>query len=216
MKRVTILHTTPVTIQSLHVLTQQWLPEAAITNLLDDSILPMINEANAITDSIRGRFDRLVDYAVSTEPDALLCACSSVGGMFEDRCAMHPVKALRIDTPMAQKAISLGRRIGIMATLPSTLGPTMALISRIAREANQDIVLTPLLVEGAGALLKGEDIPAYEALIADSLLAQLDKQDVIVLAQASMSGAACKVASPIPVLSSPESGILQLRQALAL
>lgn len=218
MKTVAVLHTTPVTIQGLAPQFARELPGVRQTNFLDDTILPEINEAGGITPAVRYRFYALAAAAAASRPDAILCACSSVGGLLEEVRGIVTVPALRIDDPMAREAVARGKRIAVSATLASTLGPTMDLIRRRAEEAGKEISLTPFLVEGAGTLLAQGRMDEYRRAIADRLSEALDGNDVVVLAQASMADAAALLpnASSLPILTSPQSGVAALRSVLGL
>lgn len=211
MKTVAVLHTTPVTIQGLAPQFARELPGVRQTNFLDDTMLPEINAAGEITPAVRCRFYALAAAAAASRPDAILCACSSVGGLLEEARGIVSVPALRIDDPMAREAVARGTRIAVSATLASTLGPTMDLIRRRAEEAGKEISLTPFLVEGAGALLAQGRMEEYRQAVAGRISEALQGSDVVVLAQASMADAAS-----LPILTSPRSGVAALRSVLGL
>ena len=75
---------TPVTIQGLAPQFARELPGVRQTNFLDDTMLPEINAAGEITPAVRCRFYALAAAAAASRPDAILCACSSVGGLLEE------------------------------------------------------------------------------------------------------------------------------------
>lgn len=218
MKTVAVLHTTPVTIQGLAPQFARELPGVRQTNFLDDTMLPEINAAGEITPAVRCRFYALAAAAAASRPDAILCACSSVGGLLEEARGIVSVPALRIDDPMACEAVARGTRIAVSATLASTLGPTMDLIRRRAEEAGKEISLTPFLVEGAGALLAQGRMEEYRQAVAGRISEALQGSDVVVLAQASMADAAALLpdAASLPILTSPRSGVAALRSVLGL
>lgn len=218
MKTVAVLHTTPVTIQGLAPQFARELPGVRQTNFLDDTMLPEINAAGEITPAVRCRFYALAAAAAASRPDAILCACSSVGGLLEEARGIVSVPALRIDDPMAREAGARGTRIAVSATLASTLGPTMDLIRRRAEEAGKEISLTPFLVEGAGALLAQGRMEEYRQAVAGRISEALQGSDVVVLAQASMADAAALLpdAASLPILTSPRSGVAALRSVLGL
>lgn len=218
MKTVAVLHTTPVTIQGLAPQFARELPGVRQTNFLDDTMLPEINAAGEITPAVRYRFYALAAAAAASRPDAILCACSSVGGLLEEARGIVSVPALRIDDPMAREAVARGTRIAVSATLASTLGPTMDLIRRRAEEAGKEISLTPFLVEGAGALLAQGRMEEYRQAVAGRISEALQGSDVVVLAQASMADAAALLpdAASLPILTSPRSGVAALRSVLGL
>lgn len=107
---------------------------------------------------------------------------------------------------MADKAVQTGRRIGVIATLSTTLEPTADLILRRAGLAGKQIELTSRLCDGAfDALMRG-DGAKHDAIVAAALKEMSKGVDVIVLAQASMARVveALPVAErQIPILASP-------------
>ena len=58
---------------------------------------------------------------------------------------------------MADRAVELGRRIAVLATLPSALEPTAALVRARAAARGDAIELVPRLVEGAFAAIQAGD-----------------------------------------------------------
>ena len=113
-------------------------------------------------------------------------------------------KVLRVDEPMAERAVSTGARIGVIATLPSTLEPTAALIKSRAAAAGKQIELTTR-VSGNGA--------KHDELVAAALREMTKSVDVIVLAQASMARVVESLPPTekrVPILSSPRSAIEHL------
>ena len=216
MKTVAVLHTTPVTITGLSIHFATELPGVKQTNFLDDTMLPEINAAGCITPAVRYRFYNLLSAAAASHPDAILCACSSVGDLLEEGAGIISVPVQRIDAPMAETAIRLGNRIAVFATLASTLGPTINLIERKAKEACKAVTSTPFLIDGAGQLLSEGRMEEYEHLIASQLAQALMENDLIVLAQASMANAVKRLDNweNLPILSSPQSGVAALRRIL--
>ncbi len=77
----------------------------------------------------------------------------------------------------------------------------------MAEEAgDRPVVITTHLVAGAWERFEAGDRPGHLALVAAAADALADV-DVIVLAQASMAGAAELVTTAVPVLSSPAPGL---------
>ena len=57
---------------------------------------------------------------------------------------------------MAKKAVELGNKIGVIATVKSTMLPSCNLIKRKAVEANKDVEVIEYLVDGALDILMNE------------------------------------------------------------
>jgi Asp/Glu/hydantoin racemase len=124
---------------------------------------------------------------------------------------------LRVDQPMADAAVRIGRRIGVIATLPTTLDPTADLIRRRAAAAERDVEITERLCQGAFDALMSGDAATHDAAVAAALRELSASCDVVVLAQASMARVADQLPpseKPAPVLSSPGLAINYLASVL--
>jgi hypothetical protein len=138
----------------------------------------------------------------------VLCTCSTIGGAAEQ--VRHPSAGpvQRVDRAMAERAVAIGSKIVVVAALASTLAPTRDLILDVARQAGKSVTITEVLCEGAWGKFEGGDQAGYWQAVADCLRHHVDTGDVIVLAQASMAGAADLCADlSAPILSSPRLGV---------
>lgn len=216
MKKIVILHTTPVTIPTLSELCKKKISGCEVVNFLDDSILPEINRDRKITEGVRYRLYSLLAMAETTKADAVLCACSSIGGVMEEGAALVRIPVVRIDEAMAREAVAAGCKIGVAATLASSLEPTSVLIEKTAAAQKKAIRIQSRLIEGAGDLLSAGQGQEYDALLARELTALLAENDVVVLAQASMARSLSVLSPELcgKFLTSPESGVENLRRIL--
>ncbi len=214
MGTLAILHTTPSTVSSLSALCKRILSGVKVNNYLDESVLKQINEEGCISPGARFRFGLLVSLAAAAKPDAILCACSSVGGLFEEARDWVHAPLYRIDEPMARAAASREGRAVVCATLPSTLNPTLELIGRYASASKKP---GALLISEAGKYLS-TDRERYLHTIAGALCCAAEEYDTLVLAQASMAEAASLLPDRFraKLLVSPESGVMQLKEVFAL
>jgi len=111
---------------------------------------------------------------------------------------------------MADLAVKTGKRIGVIATLPTTLGPTSDLVKRRAAVSGKEIELTSRLCEGAFEALMGGQPEKHDEMVAKALVELSAEVDVIVLAQASMSRVVDGLPDAekrIPILASPTLAI---------
>src|SRR6476646_9716690 len=128
-----------------------------------------------------------------------------MGRAVEASRALVAATVLRADEPMAEQAVRTGPRIGVIATLPSTLEPTAALIQSRAAAANKTIELTTQVVAGAFDAVISSDGATHDQLVAAALRDMAKKTNVIVLAQASMARVVESLTpheKPVPILSS--------------
>ncbi|WP_027892045.1 aspartate/glutamate racemase family protein [Calidithermus chliarophilus] len=215
-KTLALLHTTPVTVASMKELAARLAPEVRVVNILDDSLLADAIAAGGVTEAVRGRLESYVEQAVKAGADAVMCCCSSVGEVIDAARARTPVPLLRIDRPMAREAVRLGHRVGVMATVRTTLEPTARLVEAEARAAGKAVELRTVLVEGAFEALQRGDGAEHDRRVVAALERLLQEVDVVVLAQASMARLLAHLTQPprVPVLSSPASGLGAALEAL--
>ena len=198
-------------------LCSQLLPGVNTFNIVDDSLIKdVIKKGEMTTATAR----RVVDYVGSAEQagaDYILVTCSSIGAAVEASAALTKVPVLRVDQPMADIAVQTGKRIGVIATLPTTLSPTSDLVKRRAALAGKDIELVSRLCEGAFAALMGGNAALHDSMVAAALKELSTQVDVIVLAQASMARVVDGLPEAdkrIPILASPPLAISHLASIL--
>lgn len=202
---LTLLHTAPSNVAVFDALLKELAPDLPVKHVVDEAILREVAEAGTVTPTVVGRVDETLS-GINDGDSFVLCTCSTIGGLAE---AGRP-NVLRVDRPMAEKAVSLGTRIGVAATLQSTLEPTTALIRDVAQKAGKPVEITELFLASAWPLMQHGDKDGYAREIASKLAEACAAQtfDVIVLAQASMAVAEPVCAGlPCPVLSSPRLGV---------
>jgi Asp/Glu/hydantoin racemase len=141
--------------------------------------------------------------ATTVYPDNLWPAVEAAQPFFS-------IPVLRVDTPMADEAIRIGSRVGVVATLPTTLKPTIELIQRQAQLQGKRVEVVATLCNGAFQAVAAGDAATHDQLVAAGIRELLPRVDVIVLAQASMARAAKTIPEAertVPILSSPESAV---------
>ena len=147
--RIALIHTVTSLIPVFKELISELIPDADLYHVVDESLLQNTIREGALS-PITSR--RVVDYIVSAEQagaEIVLVTCSSIGSAVDLGNLVTTIPVIRVDRPMADYAVSIGKRIGVAATLNTTLKPTAALIQERAEAAGIQIVLTSKLCEGA-------------------------------------------------------------------
>ena len=134
-KKIFIIHTSNVSYNDLQRLCEQIIPEVEVRNIVDDSLLQEVKTVGHVTPDIIARMCSYFKTAEMLGADLILNQCSSVGeaAAIAAKCVNIPV--LRIDRPMAEKAVEMGGRIAVVATVASTVAPSCALIEQAARDS---------------------------------------------------------------------------------
>jgi hypothetical protein len=205
-----LLHTSPVHVPVFDGLRDRHHPGLVLRHLVAEELLDRarVEGPEAVVGAVR---DALAE-AVAGGARAVLCTCSTIGGVAERSAADLGVPVLRVDRPMAAEAAG-SERIVVVAAVTSTLEPTVDLV----REESGDTtsIVTTLLVDGAWERFEAGDRNGY----LDTVAAAVDRIDptgggVVILAQASMADAAERTATPLPVLSSPRLGLAAAADAV--
>jgi len=212
-KTLGLIHTSATLIPVFQDLCKQYLPGVTTFNIVDDSLVRNIRERGEVTPEI---YKRVADYVASAEDsgaDHILVTCSSIGAPVEAAASKAGVPVLRVDQPMADLAVQTGRRIGVIATLATTLEPTSDLVKRRAALAGKEIELKSVVVEGAFEALMGGDAAKHDQLVGDALRQLAKDVDVILLAQASMARVVDTLSEAdkiVPIVASPPNAIKYL------
>lgn len=212
MKRKTLalIHTSATLVPVFAQLCKAKLPQVDTFNLVDDSLVRAIGLRGSLTADIARRVAGYITSAEAGGADYILVTCSSIGAAVEASAAFSAVPVLRVDQPMADRAVETGRRIGVIATLPTTLNPTADLVRRRAALHEREIELTSRLCAGAFEALMSGDTATHDSLVAQALRELSAQVDVIVLAQASMARVVESLSADdrrIPILASPALAI---------
>ncbi|MFN6925092.1 MAG: aspartate/glutamate racemase family protein [Tabrizicola sp.] len=213
-----LIHTVAGLISPFEALARQHLPDWTPFAMLDESLLRNTIREGRLSLTTMRRLTTMVWSAVDAGAGAVIVTCSSLGPAVEAARPLCPVPLLRIDEGMAVEAVRRGPRIGVLATLSTTLDPTADLIRRTAQAADRSCTITSRLADGAFALLAQGDAQGHDRLVSEALTALAPEVDVIVLAQASMARALETVKDrlgALPVLTSPELGMAHAARVLA-
>lgn len=216
--KIVVIHTSLVSVDTLKKLFAGIIPEAEVFNIIDESLLDEVKKAGKVTPCIQSRMNNYVLNAALLKPDLIFNQCSSVGEAFDCACRQTDIKTLKIDVPMAEKAVGLcpeGGRISVVATVASTLGPSLRVVEKAAADSGRRAEIFPVLIDGALTTLMNGGRAEHDALVKKAVQKAAEDSDVIVLAQGSMYGMP-EVIGDVgrPVLTSPRLAVERARQML--
>ncbi|WP_339316655.1 aspartate/glutamate racemase family protein [Paenibacillus sp. FSL R10-2734] len=216
MKTVVAIYTGQGLADPLKAVFQEMLPDCRLVNIIDDSLIGDVVKAGNVPPGVARRLVQYYHNGEELGADVILNTCSSVGEVVDGARGLIGVPIVKIDDLMAQKAVEGFDRIAVVATLPSTLEPTMRLIRKKAEEAGKEIEIVNGLAAGAfDALVSGR--PAeHDDILLQTALRVAENADAIVLAQGSMARMEQKLreATGKEVFSSPRFGVQQVKELL--
>lgn len=212
-----LVHTSTTLAPVFGQLCKTKLPRVDTFNIVDDSLVRAIGARGGITPEISRRVAGYITSAESGGADYILVTCSSIGPAVEAAAQFTRVPVLRVDQPMADAAVQKGKKIGVIATLPTTLEPTADLVERRAALAGKSIELVSRLCAGAFDALMNGETDKHDKLVSSALRDLADEVDVILLAQASMARVVDTLPESdrkVPILASPALAIDHIAKTL--
>jgi Asp/Glu/hydantoin racemase len=219
-KKIAILHTSFVFVSVepvINDLITELVPDAEVVHFVDSDVLATVNREQGISSNSEARMTHLAQAAEAAGADIIFSACSSLGPAVDVAARSVQTPVVKIDEAMAMRAASEGTCIGVLATVPTTLGPTSDLIQAKADEIGRSVTLERRLCDGAFSVLMSGDREKHDAIIIEQAMDLAETVDVIVLAQASMSRLAgvLQEKTDMTVLSSPRIGVEYLARRVA-
>jgi len=216
MVKIALIHTTPVTVNSLNKLLKERHADLEIINIVDDSILVELINNKADLSLVEDRVKYYIKTAVDQGANLVMSACSSIGEIFEKENPNYEIPIMRIDSAMAEKAVKNAAKIGVAATLETTLKPSTKLIKNKAAELDKKVEIKTALADSAYQKLMTGDEEAHDEILAEKLKELAAEVEIVVLAQASMARAVDSLSEQIrgKFLTSPELGIEKVLKTL--
>ena len=216
MRTIAAIYTGVALVKPLSDQLKEALPGFRIMNILDDSLIAEIIAEGRLTPAVRRRLYSYYDAAASAGAELILNTCSSIGDAVYAAREFIPVPIVRIDEAMARRAVAEASRIAVLATLSTTLDPTISLVKRCAAEAGKTVTAISAVAEGAFPAITAGDAATHDRLVAETAKKVAEDCDVILLAQGSMA----RMEAPLreltgkTVYSSPRLAIETLKQML--
>lgn len=167
-------------------------------------IIAMVRQVGHVTPEVASTLIRTFTLGMDSGAQIILSMCSSVGDVAESAKSLFQkanVQIIRIDELMSREAVKKHKRIGVMATLPTTLDPSCRLVQSCAQQENTQVEVIEILAEGTYRIPQ----PELEEKLCNIALEHQENVDAIILAQSSMVFCQERIIDSIkkPVYASP-------------
>lgn len=207
-----MIHTVFPIVDSLKTIFEKKLGNqpATIYSIVDDSILPRILNNGGLSPEIVSTVYQHISSAEKIGSDIILVTCSSISEVVDIASPLVSVPVIKIDDAMTDEAVKIANTLGVVATIETTLNPTINQLKKKMVKAEKKINIVPLLCSDAyQALINEGDPKKHDLLLYKAIEEIIEDVDAIVLAQASMARLLPKLEKLTnkPILTSTESGI---------
>ena len=215
--KLAFVHTVPSLVGLFNDLSRELLPGVDVFHIADELLLKVVLAQGGLSPFI---FQRVAEHVVAAErggATAVQCTCSSISPCVDASRPLVGVPVLKIDEPMVDAALRIGHCIGIAATAPTTLKPTTELLHTRAAAQGMTVEVESVLCEGAYDALFSGDPQKHDRIVTEVLRGLMTRNDVVILAQASMARVAQGIPASeqrVPILSSPRLAMEHARSIL--
>ena len=216
-KTLGIIHASHITINAMEPYIKKYIPEVSVMHLCDDTI-QRDNIAAGAGVIPKVNYYKFAQYAHNLEEanvDLILLACSTFNYAAELARPMINTPIAQIDRPMMEKAVRTGKKIGLLATLATTVPSSERLLDIAASEAGVEIERKTVLCSEAFEEYSKGNIEKHNSILMDGIEKLSKEVDCIVMAQLSMSALAPYLKdTKVPVYNSGETGFLRVKELL--
>ena len=182
-------------------------PSITVHSIIDDSLIAEVIANNGVNHSVLRKLCAYFVLAEQSGADLILNMCSSVGEAADIAAKMVTIPVVKIDERMTEEACQTGTRIGVVATLSTTMGPTVRLVQKSADKMGKKVEITEAVCQGAFEKLTTGDRKAHNDIVIKTIRDLTRQVDVVVCAQGSMHALLPDLGkTPVPVLTSPPLG----------
>ena len=213
--RVTMIHAIAESIPPVRLAFDEEFPEAEVINVLDESLL--VDFDDQLTPDLRRRITNIIGYCQDNKADAIGLACSVYAPVVESAKDLVHVPLVSSYGPVMANAVTAGPRIGLIASVASTMQDSKYYLHLAADEAGVEIEPQLCLAEDLITVMRAEGQSGLERRLEEEVLKIASKVDVVLLTQFSFAAALAHLekVSPIPVLSAPHSSARTLKKLLS-
>ncbi len=162
-------------------------PDIQVYNIMDDSLLSDTRKYGGMTPAIASRMLNYAKAAEASGADGVLVTCTSVNQATKLIRPLLNIPILNIEEPVAEQAVAAGKRIGVLATLPTSPAAISRVILEKAQEQDLQVELVPSVVDGAFDVLCAGDRAKHDEMVCEALYKLAREVDCIAFAQISMS-----------------------------
>ena len=216
-KTIGIIHAIHLTIRAMQPFLEKYIPDVEVMHLCDDTI-QRDNIAAGVGKIPKHNYFRFAQYAHNMQEsgvELILLACSTFNYAAELARPMIDIPILQIDRPMMELAVEQGPRVGMLATLATTVPSSERLLRIVAAEKKKPVEITTVLRSEAFEAVQKGDVETHNRILLEEIDKLSDKVDSIVMAQLSMSALAPHLGkTAVPVFNSGTTGFDFIRRSL--
>jgi hypothetical protein len=188
LKTVVLFHSTPAVMAPVLDLGARMGLPVTFLNLVDEPLFEELFRSGPLSPTVKERVIEHIRFAERMHAAALLCTCSSLSPVLERQRDATALPLVTIDGHAIEVCVEKWDSILLLATSPTTVGPSRNRINEAAARCGKPVSVVPLLCSGALEAYREGDLPRHDRLVLECLEKRRPaKYDGVLLAQASLT-----------------------------
>ncbi len=214
--RLVLIHATRLAMDPIEQTLRRHWPEAEVISILEEGLSIDRARPDASDADLDRRIVALARYAEGLEADGILYTCSAFGTGIEEAARTSRLPVLKPNESMFKSAFAHGERAVMIYTFQPAVAGMEQEFREEASRRRPTATIRSILAEGAREALQAGDAETHNRIIAETASGVTDA-DVILLAHFSMApaGPAARDRTEIPVLTSPEAAVAEMKQLVS-
>lgn len=216
-KTLGLIHVATFVAQTVQKYIDEIIPDVNVVHFADDTIqyTNLAAGPGVIPPYNYYKFTTYAHILEQEKTDLIMLTCSTFNQAVEFAQPMIRTPLLQIDRPMMDLAVREGKKIGILATLDTTVPSTERLLLKAAAEAGKEIEYRTILCSEAFKILRQGNKEKHNEMLLEEVDKLSKEVDAIILAQASMSALEPELKyTRVPVYNSCRTGFMRAREIL--
>ena len=219
MKTIGIIHAALISSKAVEPFIKEIIPDVTVAHVVDDTIqnTNFACEPGVIPKVNFFKFATYAHFLEEAGVDLIMLACSTFNQAVEHARPMISTPMLQIDRPMMDLAVAQGKRIGLLATVPTTVPASERLLRTAASDVGREVDITTVLCSDAFQELKNGNVERHNQMLLEQIDSLSANVDAIVMAQVSMSALEPMLGKTrVPVYNSGRTGFQKAREILGI
>ena len=214
-RKVGMVHAVSSNVRLFNDLASEIMPGVEVVHLVDEGLPSLSGERSR--ESVVRRLKLLASFAEESGAEAVMLTCTAFGRLVDEVKDAINIPVFAVLEVIADEAVGLSDRIGILASHPGTLVSASQMIQEQTTLRGKKVEVKTLLCAGAFDAVRREDWATHDRIVLDHLNRLMEDVKVVVIPQPSIERVMKQIPEDghrVPILSSARLSVQHLKEKL--
>ena len=214
-RKVGMVHAVSSNVRLFNDLTSEIMPGVEVVHLVDEGLPSLSGERSR--ERVVRRLKLLASFAEESGAEAVMLTCTAFGRLVDEVKVAINIPVFAVLEIVADEAVDLSDRIGILASHPGTLVSASQMIQEQTTLRGKKVEVKTLLCAGAFDAIRREDWATHDRIVLEHLNRLMEEVKVVVIPQPSIERVVKQIPEGghrVPILSSARLSVQHLKEKL--